>query len=104
MFKTIFKDSKVYDILKWLASPGLPALAVFLIGASKLWNLPILALVGGTVSLIAAMFGEWTHQSSKAYWAIQQTGGDEGEEKVVSEEEDDDEIEEDQNGEQDSDE
>lgn len=62
-------SNKLYDILKWLASPGLPAVAVLLIGASEVWNIPILALIGATVSLVAACFGEWTGQSSKKYFA-----------------------------------
>lgn len=62
-------SNKVYDTLKWLAAPGLPALAVLLIGASEVWNVPVLALVGATVSLVAACFGEWTGQSSKKFFA-----------------------------------
>ena len=62
-------SNKLYDILKWLASPGLPAVAVLLIGASEVWNIPVLALIGATVSLVAACFGEWTGQSSKKYFA-----------------------------------
>ena len=61
--------NKVYDILKWLASPGLPALAVLLIAASEIWNVPVLALVGATVSAVAACFGKWTGDESKKYFA-----------------------------------
>jgi hypothetical protein len=61
--------NKVYDALKWLASPGLPALAALFVAASEIWNLPVLALVGMTVAAVGACFGEWTGQSSKKFFA-----------------------------------
>ena len=72
----IFEDSKVYDFLKWLAAPVLPAVATLLIGASQIWDIPILALVGATITLVATCLGEITHVSSQKYWASQPTGGD----------------------------
>ena len=64
----MIKDSKLYDILKWLASPGLPALAALFVAASEIWKVPVLALVGMTIAAIGACFGEWTGQSSKKYF------------------------------------
>lgn len=62
-------SNRVYDILKWLAAPCLPAIATLLVGASQIWNIPELALIGATVTLIATCFGELTGQSSKKYFA-----------------------------------
>ena len=60
---------KTYNILKWLASPGLPAIAVFLGTAAEIWNIPVLSLVGLTVAAVGACFGKWTGDESKKYFA-----------------------------------
>lgn len=79
----IFENSKTYDIIKWWASPGCPALAALLItigeilnangvgGNVSLW----LGIAGAIVAAIGTCLGEIARQSSKKYWASQQTGG-----------------------------
>ena len=50
----IFKDSKVYDVMKWVSGVGLPALAALILGIGQIWGwtewtIPIAA----TVTLVA---------------------------------------------------
>ena len=54
----IFKDSKVYDVLKWVSGVGLPGLAALILGIGRIWGwtewtTPIAA----TVTLISG-FGD----------------------------------------------
>lgn len=60
--------NKLYDTLKWLASPGLPAVATLLIALSQILNIDALAVAGACVAAVASCFGEWTGQSSKKYF------------------------------------
>ena len=62
-------SNKVYDTLKWLASPGLPALAVLLGALSQIYNINALALAGTTVAALAAFFGKITGDASDMYFA-----------------------------------
>ena len=61
-------SNKLYDILKWLAAPGLPAVATLLIALSQILQIDALAVAGACVAAVAACFGEWTGQSSKKYF------------------------------------
>lgn len=63
----IFENSKVYDILKFLASPVLPAVATLCIAIGEIWNVPVCSLIGATVAAVAACLGEITRQSSKKF-------------------------------------
>ena len=64
----MFENSKVYDTLKWLASPGLPAVATLLITVSQIVNINAFAIAGAIVAAIGACFGEWTGQASKKFF------------------------------------
>lgn len=85
----IFKNSKTYDRLKWLASPGLPAVAALFGTISAILstnNLPgalIFGVASPIIAAIATCLGEWTGQSSKKYWAAQQSGGDFSQEEKI---------------------
>lgn len=68
----IFKNSKVYDVLKWLGSPGLPAIATLLVAIGQILHIEALGIAGAIVAAVASCLGEWTGQSSKKYWAAQQ--------------------------------
>lgn len=46
-------SNKVYNILKILSAPILPAVATLLIGLGEIWNLPIMVPIAGTLTLIA---------------------------------------------------
>ena len=73
----IFENSKVYDILKWLASPGLPAVSALLIAMGQILHIDAFSIAGAIVAAVAGCLGEWTGVSSKKYWAAQHVGGDE---------------------------
>lgn len=79
MFKgRIFEDSKTYDILKFLASPCLPAVSFLLITVAGIFTTNgfekigfWLNIAGGIVAAIATCLGDIVRQSSKVYWANQ---------------------------------
>lgn len=74
----IFENDKVYDILKRLASPILPAVAsLFIAIAAILGNngLPgvlFFSVAGAIIGAVGACLGEITHQSSKKYLSDKQ--------------------------------
>lgn len=63
----IFKDSKVYDTLKYIALVVLPPLEAFIIGLGEVWGIPIMAKVGASVALLATFLGALVVKSSKLY-------------------------------------
>ena len=63
----IFKNSKIYDILKWIVLVALPALATFYFGLSKIWGLPYGAEIPATLNLVAALLGAFIGISSIKY-------------------------------------
>lgn len=50
----IFKDSKVYDTLKWIASVGLPALTALWLALGQIWSIPYTNQIGATLAAITA--------------------------------------------------
>lgn len=50
----IFKDSRVYDIFKWVASVGFPALTAFWLAIGQIWNIPYTNQIGATLAAITA--------------------------------------------------
>lgn len=50
----IFKNSKVYDILKWIASVGFPALTAFWLALGQIWEIPYTNQIGATLAAITA--------------------------------------------------
>lgn len=72
----IFKDGKIYDILKWFASPGCPAIATLLITVGEILRANNVAqsvtmwfgIAGAIVAAIGTCLGEFTRVSSKKYW------------------------------------
>lgn len=63
----IFKDSKMYDTLKYIALVVLPPLEAFIIGIGEVWSIPIMAKVGATVALLATFLGALLVNSSKVF-------------------------------------
>lgn len=54
----IFKDSKVYDILKWAASVCLPALATLVLTLGQIWGFSDITVpVGATIAAVATFIG-----------------------------------------------
>lgn len=62
-------SNKVYDTLKWLASPGFPALAFLLVTLSEIYGINAFALAGATVSALAVALGKITGDASDKYFA-----------------------------------
>ena len=50
----IFKNNKVYDVLKWIFSVVLPALTAFWLALGQIWNLPYTNQIGATIAAAAA--------------------------------------------------
>lgn len=48
----IFKDSKWYDICKWISTVGLPALTALWLTIGHIWNLPYVEPIGATLAAI----------------------------------------------------
>jgi hypothetical protein len=53
----IIKNSKVYDILKWIALVFLPALGTLYFALSGIWGLPYGEEVVGTIMAIDTFLG-----------------------------------------------
>lgn len=53
----MIKNSKVYDVLKWIALVFLPALATLYFAISGIWGLPYGEQVVGTLTAIDTFLG-----------------------------------------------
>lgn len=56
-YMTYWLPSGVYDILKWLALIGLPAIGVFYSALAGIWNLPGANEVASTLQVIGLAIG-----------------------------------------------
>lgn len=63
----LFKNSKLYDALKWVALVGLNALGVAYESLSQVWNLPFGDKVAKTCSILALLIGTLIGISSYKY-------------------------------------
>lgn len=50
----IFKDSKAYDIIKWIVTVALPALTALWLAISSIWGLPYAEPIGATFTAVTA--------------------------------------------------
>lgn len=53
----MIKNSKVYDVLKWIALVFLPALATLYFALSGIWGLPYGEQIVGTLTAIDTFLG-----------------------------------------------
>ena len=53
----IFKNNKVYDVLKWIALIALPATATLWFTVAKIWGLPYIAEITGTLVAVDTFIG-----------------------------------------------
>ena len=60
-------SNKTYDILKYIALVGLPALATLYLTLSYIWGLPYGEAVAGTITAIDTFLGALLGISSKTY-------------------------------------
>lgn len=61
------KNSKLYDVLKWLARYCLPALAVFWIALSEIYNLPLRTEIPATISAVVILLNTLLGISNENY-------------------------------------
>lgn len=60
-------SNKTYDILKWIAQIGLPALGALYFGLARIWGLPFAEEIVGTVSVVDTFLGALLGISSAKY-------------------------------------
>lgn len=73
----IFKDSRVYDVLKWIALIFLPAIATLWFTVAKIWGLPYIAEITGTLVAIDTFIGALIGISNIQYNALKEGAKDE---------------------------
>lgn len=65
----ITMNSKLYDVLKWVAMIVLPALATLYMGLANIWGFPYGEEISGTITLVDTFLGAVlmisTHQYNK---------------------------------------
>lgn len=61
-------NSKVYDILKWIAMVFLPAVSTLYFGVASIWNLPYTEQVVGTIAAANTFLGVVLGISSVGYY------------------------------------
>ena len=60
-------SNKVYDILKWITAPVLPALATLYLAISAIWGLPFGEQIAGTIMAVDTFLGTILGISNKKY-------------------------------------
>lgn len=63
----IFTNSKWYDVLKWIATVGLPAITAFWLTIGQIWGLPYVEPIGATLAAITTLLGALLGISSIRY-------------------------------------
>lgn len=67
----IFKNSKLYDVLKWIALVALDALGIAYESLAKVWNLPFGDEVMKTCTIVSVLIGALIGVSSHKYKNIE---------------------------------
>ena len=63
----IFKNNKVYDVLKWIVCIGLHGLNYLWSELASVWGFPYAAEISRSISIIAVALGIWLGISSVKY-------------------------------------
>ena len=63
----IFKNSKIYDVLKWIALVVLPAIGTLYFALSSIWGLPYGEQIVGTITAVDTFLGAILGISSIQY-------------------------------------
>lgn len=63
----IIKNSKVYDVLKWICQIVLPALGTLYFALANIWHLPLAEEVLGTITAVDTFLGVILGISSVQY-------------------------------------
>ena len=53
----VFKNSKTYDILKWVTMVCLPAITTLWLTLASIWNFPYAEPIGATLGAITVFLG-----------------------------------------------
>lgn len=53
----IINNDKLYTVLKWIATVGLPAITALWLGLSKVWGFPFAEEIGATLALVTTFLG-----------------------------------------------
>lgn len=61
-------SNKSYDVLKWIAQIGLPALTTLYVAISGIWGLGYVKEVAGTISAVDLFLGALLGISSMNYY------------------------------------
>ena len=60
-------NSKVYDVLKWIALVALPATTTLWLALASIWGFPYAEAIGATLAAITAFLGALLGASSVQY-------------------------------------
>lgn len=60
-------NNKVYDILKWIALVGLPALTALWLTLANIWGFPYAEAIGATMAAVTTFLGAILGISSIQY-------------------------------------
>ena len=72
----IFKNSKVYDVLKWIVLVCLPALTTLWLTIGAIWSLPYTEPIGATLGAITVFLGALLGISSIQYKRLESENKD----------------------------
>jgi hypothetical protein len=70
-------NNKVYDVLKWIALVGLPALTALWLTLANIWGFPYAEAIGATMAAVTTFLGAVLGISSIQYQK-KLGGGDDG--------------------------
>lgn len=73
-------NNKVYDVLKWVALVGLPALTALWLTLANIWGFPYAEAIGATMAAVTTFLGAILGISSLSYQK-KIGGGDNGNNK-----------------------
>lgn len=63
----VFRDSRTYDVIRWIAQIVLPALGSLYWGLAQLWPLPYAEQVVGSIAVITTFLGALIGVSKRKY-------------------------------------
>ena len=73
----IFKNSKIYDVLRWISAVVLPAVCALWLTLANIWGWPYAEAIGATMAAVTTFLGAVLGISSIQYQK-KLGGGDDG--------------------------
>jgi hypothetical protein len=70
----IFKNSKVYDCLKWIVMVALPATTALWLALAGIWGFPYAEAIGATLTAVTAFLGALLGIGSIQYKKVTEGG------------------------------